>query len=128
MNFESYTEYLQNAATSLLSIDSASGFTTKATDYLLQVVEELGYPVYRNNIGNVIVTVEGEDDTEPVALSAHVDTLGLMVHYLGRTADDHAGRRTVAAFSGGGVLQYSHERRQSVYRHDFVFVPFGACV
>ena len=79
MNFESYTEYLQNAATSLLSIDSASGFTTKATDYLLQVVEELGYPVYRNNIGNVIVIVEGEDDTEPVALSAHVDTLGLMV-------------------------------------------------
>ena len=47
MNFESYTEYLQNAATSLLSIDSASGFTTKATDYLLQAVEELGYPVYR---------------------------------------------------------------------------------
>ena len=79
MNFEQYQNYLIDTASSLLSIDSASGFTTNVTDYLLKTVEELGYPAYRNNIGNVIVTVEGEDDTEPVALSAHVDTLGLMV-------------------------------------------------
>lgn len=46
---------------------------------MIDTVKELGYPVYKNNIGNVIVTVEGKDDSEPVALSAHVDTLGLMV-------------------------------------------------
>ena len=79
MNFEQYQDYLIDTATSLLSIDSASGFTSNVADYLLKTIEELGYPVYKNNIGNVIVTVEGEDDTEPVALSAHVDTLGLMV-------------------------------------------------
>lgn len=79
MNFEQYQNYLIDTATSLLSIDSTSGFTAKVTDYLDDTVKELGYPVYKNNIGNVIVTVEGEDDSEPVALSAHVDTLGLMV-------------------------------------------------
>ena len=79
MNFEQYQNYLIDTATSLLSIDSTSGFTAKVTDYLIDTVKELGYPVYKNNIGNVIVTVEGEDDSEPVALSAHVDTLGLMV-------------------------------------------------
>ena len=79
MNFEQYQNYLIDTATSLLSIDSTSGFTAKVTDYLIDTVKELGYPVYKNNIGNVIVTVEGEDDSEPIALSAHVDTLGLMV-------------------------------------------------
>ena len=79
MNFEQYQDYLIDTATSLLSIDSASGFTSNVADYLLKTIEELGYPVFKNNIGNVIVTIEGEDNTEPVALSAHVDTLGLMV-------------------------------------------------
>ena len=79
MNFEQYQDYLIDTATSLLSIDSASGFTSNVADYLIKTIEELGYPVFKNNIGNVIVTIEGEDNTEPVALSAHVDTLGLMV-------------------------------------------------
>ena len=67
MNFEQYQDYLIDTATSLLSIDSASGFTSNVADYLLKTMEELGYPVFKNNIGNVIVTIEGEDNTEPVA-------------------------------------------------------------
>ena len=47
MNFEQYQNYLIDTASSLLSIDSASGFTTNVTDYLLKTVEELGYPAYR---------------------------------------------------------------------------------
>ena len=45
MNFEQYQDYLIDTATSLLSIDSASGFTSNVADYLLKTIEELGYPV-----------------------------------------------------------------------------------
>ena len=45
MNFEQYQNYLIDTATSLLSIDSTSGFTAKVTDYLIDTVKELGYPV-----------------------------------------------------------------------------------
>ena len=47
----------------------------------------MGYPAYRNNLGNVIVTAEGENNEKEVALSAHVDTLGLMVRSI--TSDGH---------------------------------------
>lgn len=113
MNFDQlidqYKDDLIQTATQLLAIDSPSGFTKKATDYILEFAEALGYPAYRTNLGNVYVTIEGaiqpahdsantlpsftETDltdemvspTGAVALSAHVDTLGLMVRSI--TAD-----------------------------------------
>ena len=87
MNFKQYEDFLIKTAESLLSIDSPSGFTDKASEYVLHTATELGYPAYRNNLGNVIVPVEGETDEEPVALSAHIDTLGLMVRSI--TNDGH---------------------------------------
>ena len=41
MNFEQYQDYLIDTATSLLSIDSASGFTSNVADYLLKTIEQL---------------------------------------------------------------------------------------
>ncbi|MGF0033814.1 M42 family metallopeptidase [Bariatricus sp. SGI.154] len=79
MYFKQYEDYFVRTATSILSIDSPTGFTTKVTEYICKIAEDLGYPVYQNNIGNVIVTVDGKNNEEAVALSAHVDTLGLMV-------------------------------------------------
>lgn len=79
MNFQQYDDYTIKTVINLFGIDSTSGFTTNVTDYILNLVNKLGYPAYRNNIGNVIVTVDGIDSSAPVALSAHVDTLGLMV-------------------------------------------------
>ena len=79
MNFEQYKDYLVNVATSLLAIDSPSGFTDKATDYILESAKKLGFTACRNNLGNVYVTIDGENNNDAVALSAHIDTLGLMV-------------------------------------------------
>ena len=79
MQFKQYEDSLIKTASSLLAIDSPSGYTDKASEFVLQTAKELGYPAYRNNLGNVIVPVEGENNEESVALSAHIDTLGLMV-------------------------------------------------
>lgn len=79
MDTKQYQDYLIKTAESLLAIDSPSGFTHHASDHIIDIAKDLGYPVYRNKIGNVIVTADGEDSEDAVALSAHIDTLGLMV-------------------------------------------------
>lgn len=62
----------------IFNIDSPTGYTKGIIDYLEEVVKELGYPTERNKKGNLIITVKGKNDYT-LGLSAHVDTLGLMV-------------------------------------------------
>ena len=62
----------------IFTIDSPTGYTKDVIDYLEEVIKELGYKTERNKKGNLIVSVEGEKDYT-LGLSAHVDTLGLMV-------------------------------------------------
>ena len=79
MNFSHAEETIKELCYKLYSIDSPTGFTDRASDYLIRYTRELGYESYRNRLGNVIVPVPGKDSEHSVALSAHVDTLGLMV-------------------------------------------------
>ncbi|MBR7926649.1 M42 family metallopeptidase [Aerococcaceae bacterium zg-ZUI334] len=65
--------------TQLLEIPSPTGFTTEVTNYLINVLEDLGYKPYRTAKGNVIVTVPGADDEHHRVVTAHVDTLGAIV-------------------------------------------------
>lgn len=62
----------------IFNIDSPTGYTKDVIDYLDEVIKELGYQTQRNKKGNLIVSVKGEIDYT-LGLSAHVDTLGLMV-------------------------------------------------
>ncbi|MFK8242450.1 MULTISPECIES: M42 family metallopeptidase [unclassified Facklamia] len=65
--------------TQLLEIPSPTGFTTGVTNYLINVLENLGYKPYRTAKGNVIVTVLGADDEHHRVVTAHIDTLGAIV-------------------------------------------------
>lgn len=63
----------------LLSINSPSGFTKNAIDFLRETIESIGYETMTTPKGNLIVHVDGKDRHQTRGLSAHVDTLGLMV-------------------------------------------------
>lgn len=63
----------------LVSINSPSGYTDKAIDFVETYVKDLGYETEITPKGNLIVNVDGENPIPVRALSAHVDTLGLMV-------------------------------------------------
>ena len=63
----------------LLMINSPTGYTKDAVDFLRESIEEIGYHTTTTPKGNLIVKVEGQDSTITRGLSAHVDTLGLMV-------------------------------------------------
>ncbi len=61
----------------LLSIDSPTGYTQNVTDELLSILREMGFAPMRTRKGAVVCTLGGEG--RPLALAAHVDTLGLMI-------------------------------------------------
>lgn len=62
----------------LTSIPSPSGYTNNLTNYLKDYLTSLGYHPFQNQKGNLFVKVEGKNNYT-LALSAHIDTLGLMV-------------------------------------------------
>ena len=68
-------EYLQE----LLAVPSPTGYTVGVQEYLMKTLEKLGYPYKRTPKGNIIVTVEGKDNTSSRVVTAHVDTLGAIV-------------------------------------------------
>ena len=61
----------------LMAIDSPSGFTAKAADYIMGELKALGYAPEKTKKGCVLCCLGGEGT--PVVFSAHIDTLGGMV-------------------------------------------------
>ena len=62
----------------LTSNPSPSGFTYKQINFLKEYLTSLGYNPFMNQKGNLFVEVKGKNDYK-IALSSHVDTLGLMI-------------------------------------------------
>lgn len=77
MNFD--RTYVLDIASKLLKIDSPSGYTQHAIAFLKEEAEKLGYTTSRNEKGNLFIHAEGENHDRTVGVSAHTDTLGLMV-------------------------------------------------
>ena len=71
------TQFAVQQTMQLLAIDSPTGFTKNATDYLLETLTNLNFSPIRNRKGSVCCQIGGEG--KPLVLAAHVDTLGLMV-------------------------------------------------
>ena len=71
------TTYCIEQLKALCAIDSPSGFTDRAADYLLEELSRLGYAPEKTRKGGVRVCLGGEGD--PLLLMAHVDTLGAVV-------------------------------------------------
>ncbi len=77
MNFDK--QYVLDFAEHLLKTDSPSSYTKQAATFVENEVIKLGYSVHYNAKGNLCIRIDGEDTTKTLALSAHMDTLGLMV-------------------------------------------------
>lgn len=72
-----YIDFIAEQLKALTAIPSPSGYTKNATDYLMKLLQDMGYEPELSRKGNVFVTLGGEG--EPLVLAAHVDTLGAMV-------------------------------------------------
>ena len=76
---EKYVDFAVQKAVELLAIDSPTGYTRDAADFVLREFEALGFPAKRTVKGGVLVDLGGADATDALLLEAHADTLGGMV-------------------------------------------------
>ncbi len=71
--------YVLNIAGEILKIDSPSGYCKDVIEFVRQECVSLGYEFKTTKKGNGIISIKGSSNEKTVGLSAHVDTLGLMV-------------------------------------------------
>lgn len=74
-----YMDYMLEQTVKLLNIDSPTGFTKDAVNYLCEEYRKLGYNPIITVKGGVLVDLGGEDAQDAILLEAHTDTLGGMV-------------------------------------------------
>ena len=76
---QKYVDFAVAEACDLIFIDSPSGFTEKAAEWVKNEFEALGFKSEYTKKGGVIVDLGGEGEDDALLLEAHTDTLGAMV-------------------------------------------------
>lgn len=79
MERQQYVDYIVEETKKILAIDSPSGFTKEAAEYVMQAYRSLGYEPELTVKGGVFVKIGGRDEKNAVQVEAHIDTLGAMV-------------------------------------------------
>ena len=95
MMLNEYAKYAVEETVKLLAIDSPTGYTAKAAQWVQKAFEDLGFAAKITNKGGVLIDFGGEDVNDGLFLEAHADTLGAMVCRIKGT-----GRLQVTALGG----------------------------
>ena len=74
-----YADRAWEQAAALLAIDSPSGFTGKAAQWVKEAFEALGFTAHITTKGGVLADLGGANENDALLLEAHADTLGGMV-------------------------------------------------
>ena len=76
---EHYVNFAVEKAMELLAIDSPTGYTRAAEDFVLREFSALGYSAQRTVKGGILIDLGGKNADDALLLEAHADTLGGMV-------------------------------------------------
>ncbi len=76
---ENYVSFAVEKTVELLAIDSPTGYTKDAEDFVLREFSALGFDAKRTVKGGILIDLGGEDANDALLLEAHADTLGGMV-------------------------------------------------
>ena len=76
---ENYVNFAVEKTVALLAIDSPTGYTRAAEEFVKQEFEALGFSATRTNKGGILIDLGGGDESDALLLEAHADTLGGMV-------------------------------------------------
>ena len=74
-----YADFAVEKTVELLAIDSPSGYTDAAAEWVKNAFAELGYDAKITQKGGVLIDLGGTDTENGLFLEAHADTLGAMV-------------------------------------------------
>ena len=76
---KTYADLAWEQTAALLAIDSPTGFTAKAAQWVKESFCAMGFAAQFTAKGGVLVDLGGKDETNGLLLAAHTDTLGCMV-------------------------------------------------
>ena len=74
-----YADFAWEQTAALLAIDSPTGYTRRAAEWVKEAFEKLGFPAHITTKGGVIADLGGKNTDDGIMLAAHTDTLGAMV-------------------------------------------------
>ena len=74
-----YADYAWEQVAAVLAIDSPTGYTAKAAQWVKDAFSALGFAATTTVKGGVLVDLGGSDANDALLLAAHADTLGGMV-------------------------------------------------
>ncbi len=75
----SYARYALDKTAQLLAIDSPTGYTHAAAEWVKESFEKLGFDAEFTVKGGVLINLGGNNEAPGLLLAAHTDTLGAMV-------------------------------------------------
>ncbi len=99
----------------IINIASPTGYSYNIINYLKEYVSSLGFKNETNQKGNLIVTVKGTSNYTK-GLSAHVDTLGLMVRSI-----NHNGTIRFSSIGGTLLNTYNGEYCKIITRDNKIY-------
>ena len=79
MEYTKYVDYIVEKVQKLLAIDSPTGYTKVAAEFVMEEYRKLGYEPTMTVKGGVLVDLGGKNKDKGLVLAAHTDTLGAMV-------------------------------------------------
>lgn len=79
MDSKKYVDYIIEETKKVLAIDSPTGYTRNAAEFVMEEYKKLGYEPKMTVKGGVLVDLGGKEMDQGLMLAAHMDTLGAMV-------------------------------------------------
>lgn len=116
MKTKKYVDYIVDVTTKLLAIDSPSGYTKEAAEFVMKEYEKLGYKPMMTVKGCVLVEIGGKDKENGIVLAAHADTLGGMVSEIKGN-----GNLTITPIGGMNANNAEAENCRVITRFDGVY-------
>lgn len=116
MEIKEYVEYAVEMTKSLLAIDSPTGYTRNAAEFVAKEYEKLGYAPVITVKGGVLVDLGGKKKEDGIVLAAHADTLGAIVSEIKPN-----GNLRVSALGGMNPNNAEAENCRIVTRFDGIY-------
>ena len=79
MKYQIDEKYLTDSLERILNVPSPVGYYTELKPVLKSMADELGFEVTYDKKSTAYITLDGEDNSKTVMVSAHADTLGFVV-------------------------------------------------
>lgn len=115
MRFHIDREYLLGFFKNIVSVPSPVGYSVKINPVVKALAQELGYDVSYDNKDSAYITLEGEVPSKTVLISAHLDTLGLMVRKInsdGTLLIRRLGGGNLSSMEGETVTVHTRDGRE----------------